>query len=1146
MEPQGSAFTTARAEERRRAQLTRRSYMPSWMADSSWSGSIEVPEEYMMELLSEESNGSMRSTSASQPGFVARTPGKSASPPLAETARRTMSSWAGEDWDNGTGAAQGSLMSLLSDAVKAITQRTPWDPVDWGTEMRKEMLAVLVKRFLDQYLDPGALGLFAKEVLRHASDAGVAQELQYLYVAFTYDTTWKGEDPYRRAENFLRLPDYEAFQEHCLEEVRRRLHMLNTDLSGREMNVQYAKRIWEEIHGAQRGACFGGSITLSLTWVHLRETEESKCKNSGSGTKKGLPHHLKAVWSLQQQSCRVASAVVPGKSALKDGIYAWQPDRRVTLLLPKGAREHFKDYTILLELLVPQVSCFCAAPREKIVASATITVDDALYASVAQPNSPLRRPDARPFADTPYGNDSVRNEPISAPSVGIKGYHFSSVLLSPATTTTSTTNAGYPYTIETAKTLCSMCCLNKEHNTRPPAINLEEEGAQARTSMEVVTSIQDAWSKDHHNSFLRLVDILGDIDDISVAIMKAYCRRYLIHGELETVALLSAVCTRCNLADGASRELCIHALVSLLNLRGTLTTQVTEHLVKDALETTLSHIFDTILSLEDVSSPSWKSSSPLKPQEAEKVLEEMKKLLLLFDANMSIDDAILQEAQRGSKPLVEALERLDGRVLREHRRDVVRETVTDLALPELERQGDGARLTGKAHYLFELITQVTERGKRAFSFAKMSGSPAVMAITICRLESITQAICVPLRNVVTRILACLVRTPEPDPLGDTLGLLVSTYGSVMSLVHALDKEPGTCSMCRDLAACFADFVSFWFPLCEGHVSAWMASIVTGETLEPLVPNAVHFNHSPGLLQDLLQALLAVFVRILSWTDPRQHEMYVIHFFTLLQTMGEAFVDAVVAKGRTASRLEEWLVCLSNLQRYQKVLREFGEKDVTQQLIHLLGDTERVVEHQRRMIAEQTRASTMETGEEFERHIGHALERSVLSFLSDLTDAETLGKFPVIPSVMKHAADCLDSYLGQQLRTVKNNLEEGLFTEFLNEIAVRSYYGAFHSLLLREGTRPLSESQVAFLLNLLQTINHVMESVGGERLWADSLTSLQRNEGILTALLGQSSQALAQMARMEELDSVERAQVELLLRSRRDSGAKHYLMLSHAK
>ncbi|RNF09037.1 hypothetical protein TraAM80_02434 [Trypanosoma rangeli] len=1140
MEPQGSAFVTAQAEGKRRTQFARRSYMPSWMAGSSWLESVEVPEEHMMELFLEERDGSRRSTSASQPSFIVRAPGQNTNPLLAETARHTVSSWTGDNRNIDTESAQESLMSLLADVVKAVTQRTPWDPVECGTEVRKGMLAVLIKKFLDQSLNPGVVGLFAKDVLRRVSDAGVAQELQYLYEAFTSDKTWNGKDSYRREENFIRRPDYEAFQKHCLEEVRRRLNMLDTELSGKEINERHSKRVWNDIHGAQRGECFGGCITLSLMRVQLRDTEEEKCTKNGSRTMKGLPQHLKAIWSLQQKSWRVASEVVPGKSALKDGIYTWQSDSRVTLMVPRGASEHFKDYIILLELFVPQLSCFCTAPKEKIVASATITVDDALYVSVAQPNSPLRRSDTCPFPEASYGKGSVRNEPITTPNVGIKGYHFSSVLLSPATTATKNV---HPYTIESAKTLCSMYCLNREHNTRPPAINLEGEGGQTRPNMDVVATTQDAWSTDHHNSFLRLVDILGDIDDMGGAIIKAYCRRYLIHGELETVAVLISVCTRCNLADETSWERCTCALASLLNLRGTAMTHVTKRLVKEALEATQSCIFDIILSLEDVRSTSLTSFLPLNPRELEKVLEEMKKLLLLFDQNMNVNDAILQEAQREVRPLMEALERLDGRVLREHRREVVRETITDLSLPELERQKDGARLRGKSHYLLELMTQVTERSKRAFSFAKMSGSPSIMAIAICRLKSLTEAICVPLRNVVTRILACLVRTPEPDPLGETLGLLVSTYGSVMSLVDILDNEPGTASICRDLAGCFTDFISFWFPLCEGHISTWMTSIVTSETLKPLVPNAVHFNHSPGLLQDLLQALLAVFVRMLAWTDPCQHEMYAIHFFTLLQAMGEAFVDAMVARGRTTPKLDEWLVCLSNLQRYQRMLQEFGERDVMQQLIPLLGDPERVIEHQRRVIAEQTRASTMETGEEFERHIIHTLERSVLSFLSDLIGAEMLGKFPVPPSVMKQAADCLESYLGQQLSTAKNNLDEGLFTKFINEIAARAYYGAFHSLLLREGKRQLSESQVALLLNLLQTLYEVMESVGGDRLQGESLDLWQRNGRILTALLGQSSKVLAHMVKMGELDRVERVQVELLLRSRRDSGAKQYLVIS---
>ncbi|KAF5221036.1 hypothetical protein ECC02_005902 [Trypanosoma cruzi] len=1143
MEYPGSAFVAAQAEERRMAQVARRSYMPSWMADPSWLKSIEVPREYMTGLSFEELRESVRLTFASRLSVIQKAAREGTTPVLAESARRTMSSWAENDRKNEIASSQSSLMSLLADAIKAVTQRTPWDPVDCGTEMRKEMLAVLLKRFLDRSLDPGAVGIFAKNVLRRASTTDVAEELQYLYVAFTHDKTWNGEDPYRRLENFIHFADNEKFQEHCLEEVRRRLHMLNVELNGKNNKEMHAKKVWEDIHGPQRGECFGGSITLSLTRVHLSGISGSDASKNVGGAKKNLPKRIKAIWTLQQESHRVASAVVPGKSTLKNGTYTWQPNSRATLMVPKGAREHFRNYAIVLELFLSQTSCLCSPSRGKPLASATITVDDALYASVARPNSPLRTSAASSLNDAPSKGGGCENEPFSDWNVGIRGYHFSSVLLSQATTSHKNE---YPYSIESATTLCSMCCLNNDHNARPPPINLEEEENVTVPKVGSGKIFQDAWSKDHHNMFLRLVDILGDIDDMGVAIIKAYCRRYLIHGELETVALLSAVCTHSNLADRNSRDLCTNSVALLVKYRGNMTTHVTKQLVKESLDATYSNVIDTLLSLEEMSSGSLTSSSAFNPHEAGRVVEELKNILLLIDKDMKINDVILQEAQRDTKPLVEALEKLDGRVLREHRRGVVRETATDLFLPDLEKREDAAQLTGKAHCLYTLITDVTERCKRAFSFAKMSGSSSVMAVTMCRIESIVNAMSVPLRNVVTRILACLIRAPEPDPLGDTLGFLVSTYGLVMDLVGVLDPEDGTASICRTLASCFTDFLSSWFPLCESHISAWMSSIVTNEALEPLMRNTVHFNHSPGLFQDLLQALFAVFLRVFAWSEPRQHEMYAVHFFRLVQTLGEAFVDAVVARGRTSSQLEEWLVCLSNLNRYQKMVREFGEKDVTQQLIPVLCDTENLMEHQRRVIAEQARASTMETKEEFERHIGRALEQSVLSFLSDLTDARTLEKMPVTPSVMKDSAHRFKIYVGMQFRTAKNNLDDELFVEFLNEVVVRSYYGAFHSLALREGKRPLPETHVAYLLHLMQVLDQEIELLGGNLLHTEPLTSRQRSGRILTALLGQSSQVLVQMAKTERLDRTERVQVMLLLRSRTDGIAKQYFTMSSDK
>ncbi|KEG09360.1 hypothetical protein DQ04_05351010 [Trypanosoma grayi] len=1122
MEIQGSAFAAAAvASTERAAPFARRSYMPSWMADPTWVRSIELPPEYMAELVAD-GRSSVATTRRSSSAAAA-------APALVATSRRTMASWASVDTGAGEGseAPQQHLMSLLSHAIKSVTQRTPWDPEDYGVEARKVMLAVLLKKFLDQSLDPGAVGLFAKDVLRRASDTDVARELQYVYVAFTYDRTWNGSDPYRRPENFMRRQDYEAFQQHCLDEVERRLHMLNIDVNGKGRNIAHAVSVWQNIHGAHRGECFGGSITLSLMSVRLRVVNGGS-SGTASDRKWKPPKQVKAVWSLRLGGRAVCSAAVTQKCVLRNGEYEWPNNSRVTLMVPKGASDYFKDYTVSLELMVSKSTCLCAAPREKTIACASITVDDALYASVAHPDSALRSSDSHP-------QNGKNKEPFAHTGEVATGYHFSLVLLSTGSTAEM---GGYPCAVESARVWCSMHCLHEAHNTRPPAIDVVEQvaaGGEAVTDAAAAATNLSAWSEDHHGNFLRLVDILGDVDDVGVMINKAYCRRYLIHGELETVALLSAVCTHSNLADRASRELCAHAVASMRDLAGSLTTRVGEQLVADALATTRAHALDVALSLEDVAAQTREAAAA--------ALAGVKALLRAVEEGVDVDVAIEQAAKRDAMPLEEALQRLDGRVLREHRREVVRATATDLTLPDLEQHEDCARLTGKTRYLLELVTRVMERCTRAYTFANASESAPVQAVALCRIASIAHVMCAPLRNVVTRILACLVRAPEPDPLGDTLGLLVSTYGAVMRLVDVLDEDPAAAALCVEWASCFADFLSCWFPLCEGHIATWMASIVSNEALEPILCGTVHFNQSPALLLDLLQSLLAVFIRLLVWCDPHQHIMYAVHFFNLVQNMGEAFVDAIVAQGRAASRLEEWLVCLSNLRRYQYVVRNFGDTVVKTRLIDALGDPECVMEHQRKVVAEQTRASTLETEEELVRHVQQALEQSMLSFLSGLSDISR-KKQDTSPAEMRHTADRLAEYVRQQLMLANSNLEDGLFAAFLGEIAVRAYYGAFSRFLLRGGAETLSQSRVALLLNLLQSLDAELESVGGDIVQTEMFTSRQRNGCLLIVLMGQSSPSLVQMANTAELDGAERKQVGLVLRSRTDSVAKQYVRATH--
>ncbi|ORC92013.1 uncharacterized protein TM35_000042270 [Trypanosoma theileri] len=1178
MENQCAAVSVNEKSDGRSTQLTRNSFMPSWMADPSWLQSIEIPQDYMAELLEENMNGSSgatnkflnpsklrpskttaATTTTSTTSSLLPVEGKRGNKPnavlsLLETARRTMTLWVEDDGEKKDMESQHQqLMSLLSDCIKSVTQRAPWDPEEYTTEMRKNMLEILLKKFLDQSLDPAAVSLFAKDVIRRSSETNVVQELQCLCVVLTYDKTWNGEDPYRQVENFISSKEFEEFKEESLEEVKRRLHMMNIDLSKRDINATRALTIWKDIHGEHRGNCFGNSITLTLTSVRLGVIDKDQASNDKGG-KKGLPKKVKATWFLRDKDRVVSSAKVLGKNTLNDNEYQWKGGgNRATLLIPKGANKQFKEYTIVLELTVRNESCVCTGPREKLLACVSISVDDALYVSVAQLDSPLRQrrsePSSEPFVSEPFGNEDTK----------IIGYHFSSLLLSSNSKSSNTENNNdiYPYVVESAKALCSMPCLNQDHNKRPPVIDVEKEMAAEEAHSNLFTSNVnlDSLCTNHHKSFLRLVDILGDLDDTCVSILKAYTRRYLVHEELENIALLVSVCTRSNLVDRTSRELCSHALESIADLNGHVRTRIGGRLLKEAFDTTHSHIFDIILSLEDV--PSSSSSDSLQKQAAV-ILNDLKQLLLIMYPEMDFNVILKLEAQKDVLPMVEMLLKLDGRLLREHRRTQVRETKTDLHILQLDQQQDSVLLTGKTRFLLEFMKQLCERCQRALSLTKGPRSAEVIVVMLCRLECISHDVSDPLRSVVSRLVGCLARTPDVDPLGDALGLVVEVCGALATLGGLLRGDKRAAEVCGDLLSCCdwccSQMPLWWFALCEPHVGAWVAAVVAvdherenDEEDRDGDKGEASLSCGLGLLLDLQRALLAVAVRILAWLPPEKnydgtpaldtHGIYAGRFFALQRAVVEAAVDAIVARGRTGRGLHAALETRATLRQHDAAARAFTDADVHDALVRN-NDPHNLLEHERRVSAQLTHATIIAAADDFSQHIRNDMERTALSQLADVAAPE---------ANIKQAATRLATHIKGELQLAKRILDKDDFAEFFSEVAVRAYFNAFQRLLDQYSASPMPPERVPLLLQLLHTLEEELQSVVDiAKMETESVISMKLKTNVMSVLLSESSAALVEMANSSVLNEVEREQVTRILRFRTDNIAKQYIRKVGAK
>lgn len=978
---------------------------------------------------------------------------------------------------------------FFANVCRAITHPTPWSSGQYTPDVRRDILTNVTAHFLERCHDRRTVGRRMKEILNDVIREDKVSSIQTCYVTFMEGECWEGFDTYRVADNFYTAEDYTAFRDSCMQRVQFRLHTINTDWSRKEARVGRAIDIWNEVH--QSDECFGGPLTLVLDTLTIDERASFR----GS-----LPKRATALVQIIANG-EVLSESFVRRAAVRsqDGSQLiWDPPQPVGLHI--GGGDVAAVATQLSITIIANEGCGVCQPKD--CGSVTMSLD-CLYDGILPLNSDLRNNPA-------FGVHHWAGDHRDARS---------GIVLTGAV---------------------SLSCLDESHHHRPPRIDVVREQEKRRKVLEARQT--DAWRLDHHAAFLKLVDMLGELTDADCLAMKLYSDRFLIHDELYDIALFMSTVSRGRFSDADSRELLKISVEQLKAFRPKVTTRIGAKLCDDALLKARKGAIDRIAALEDVTDEPSEAADVFTTckvildvcgipaadlfaviqkraqEDAETLTKKLRKLITLVHAVKGGGGAAANASPKGSAAAAAAANRPQSVLL------------------ELEQQSDKELLVGKSRVLYDLVDRGLSVATNALMFAKFAENDAVLGIAQVRVEVMIRSLTPIVQTAVIAVISELAQSIEPDPLGDTFGILTVLYERVMGCVDLLLEFAPLEHLAEPLAKIFDNYLPGWFSLCRDKVYSWIRSIVREEHLVPILPGKVFCNQAPSDTNNLLSSLAEVFTRCLQWAEFDMIPSHITSFNKLVQSVSDEFLTVMLAKGNTAHETSELCVCMSSFVKFQDLLQRFWTEDVFDAIVKEVEDETQMIVSQATIIMKETMARVTEVIDEF----GGSLRGKMRKWATDKVFSQQ-GAADA-SQVDDEFCDFVHSQLSSELRVVCESLDEKLANSSVLPEVVTAFHIAFVEYVTQMASLPLKDARERTAQRVLEAVDTAIEDVCGARVGSDLLFELSQKSRSRIQLGALSSADLVKNLKSTEgkPPSREREHLLTVLHVRRDAEALAYL------
>lgn len=772
---------------------------------------------------------------------------------------------------------------LFQNVCESILYNPPWRIPPLKSEERKRLFDRLVEIFFTSSPAVGEDRKLMRQIILQLRKDNAEQIMQGMLAEFMRGEAWTS-DEYRAESNFIDPNELKEFRAHTEALVQRHLHILNKKMSSHEDHKRRAVASWKEIQ--QSSKCFGGTLTVFMRKIFFEEQQSAEGASPAVSEKpkdRNLPKHIAASVELCVGGQCFGEVEVRKKPIVSEDRMSaeWVPPQAVSIFV--GGADKPVDVSTAEIIIRLKTDDICGFFQFKTVSTTRI---------------PLKN-----F----YDGNLALNHALREKLTNI-GLHF---LVDKSFDTTT----GFGTSL-----YASLECLCAAHNEPPPCVDPNVPDIKP----DLPARCSSVWNVDHHQAFLSLVDMMGELSDGECAILRNYADRFLLHEPFVESVILFAAATRGDFENNAdTRELALIAVRQLATVMPNIRTKQVTNLAQQALLRARQQAVMRLSTMEDCVK---------EPTDAHDVMR--KSLLILTACGVAGPDVIgliEEETRRAIAPLLRKIKKLQNTYsVAPHDNRMSR-------LVEFDEAEDKSA-TGKAAILFRWLEQLSECVKAALKFGTRSESDQVLAFALRRTDIMISELLGPLSSIYSVMISDLVESVQPvSPLGDTFAILGRMYSELYDLAKFVyDYEPLR-YLSPQLMSIFESFLSHWVVLCETKAKQMLEAVVERNPLVASLPGKRFANDAPADAISLLNEMYDFFAKCAPWGDPSMAAMNVPSFCSMMGTFGDHFMAMLLKKGQRTDIFEEQLVVMSSLCKFDELMRGFWRENIFGELLNQYED-----------------------------------------------------------------------------------------------------------------------------------------------------------------------------------------------------------------
>lgn len=1060
----------------------RQSWHPNWMNSNEWIGNMSLPEELTVDLSDDEDEKYDRQSRKIDPAAM-------------EAQRLTMAEWEQSE-------LRDKWYPLLCNVARSVTQATPWGDQTITKDVRQGILLAVLKRFLDHSADREIMALQTKELLNTIKEEDPTLEIQLSLVAYTNGQAWEGADRYLQPSNWNDQADLKAFREETELLVQDRLHQINSDVSKAEARLTDAIDQWTDVHS--HSACFGGGLhdvvpfderttttkngrvmadekmssdappmnsgtarpTHAHNQIHFNLHSISVTSvNPGTGKKAHLPSNALISIAYYHGGSREEECQLKGRArAVNDGKLQWNGSG-VSFRIPskslQGDPSRFENIDRCYIVVTIEEARVCGIFGGGHLAQITIPVS-CMYKQISE----LHSQDRVKLVEQRKANGDPRE-------VGI---HFCHDQFTDADSGIS------------VKVSVSMECCAEIHNRTPPRVDAIRE--MARLKMRVSETRENVWAIDHHAKIVELADILGELTDAENYALQLYADRFFVHKELLQVLCLVAFATKGNFTDFETREGMADACEALAQIKTQLKTKQCQEICDKGLGLAMRQCLERVLAIEDVSKD---------PSNGQSLMDTCLHILEMMDVREEIVNTLVEEraieygeyvARKLTKLLlyIPASGRADSRMS---------------MLLELEQKENSDSLLAKARAFYEILDNAFFVLTNMITFAVETHDERIQNLACRRTNIILEKLFTPMTRAITAFFGELAKVGNADPLGDAFGVITLLYERVMEYISVIDEIPALDVNCLRLVQPFNSFLPSWFTMCQIKVPHWIKSIVKAEPLEPIAPGKIFCNSAPADAKNLMDAIFAIFNKVIDWVDPEMTHMYVTNFSKLVLEFVECFSDALVEKAMESDVPEQWMVAMCSLTKFETTVQIFWQDKVFNGICRSFGDEEGLMLYQCQSLRASSMSHISTKKDDLSGFIGINMRGAALAFLEEAAEEAD------DPNISKEElnrifSEVVTACVRNEMALIANNMDKVTAPTVLIQ-AARGLHGSFADFALAQsGTSHTGDFRTRMLDALAAIEASLKEFNNFDHIPPDILFDLSHKSRALVHLVSQAT------------------------------------------